>query len=76
MDIFNIGTPEVLLLLSLLLLLFGPEELLLLARRAGRILARLKRLWEQTALPLTQELLLAQDPPQESDDAGPSAGSY
>ncbi len=75
MDVFNIGTPEVLLLLGLLLVLFGPEELLRIAQRVGAFLGYLRRLWDDT-LGLVTQNIAQEEEPLKGHGAGSATRSY
>ncbi|OQB02473.1 MAG: sec-independent translocase [Chloroflexi bacterium ADurb.Bin222] len=67
MDFFNIGTPELLVILLIGLLLFGPEELVKFARTASHYLRSAQQLWREVAAQLTPDLTApAADPPADN----------
>lgn len=57
MELFNIGTAELLVILLIGLLLFGPEDLVKIARTISGHLRTAQRLWQEVASQLEVELL-------------------
>jgi len=61
MELFNTGGWELLVLLLLALVLFGPEDIIKFARRAGKYVRVLQRLWAQAVESLDLQALLEED---------------
>lgn len=57
MDIFNIGTGELLVLVLLALLLFGPEEVIKAGRTIGQTVQKGQQMWRQFSALLQHDLL-------------------
>lgn len=57
MDIFNIGTGELLVLVLLALLLFGPEEAIQAGRTIGQTIQKGQQMWWQFSALLQHDLL-------------------
>lgn len=75
MDFFNIGTPELLVILLIGLLLFGPEELVKFARTASRYLRSAQQLWREVAAQLTPDLTAPAPDPPADNTAMPTAAA-
>jgi Sec-independent protein translocase protein TatA len=57
MDVFNIGTGELLVLVLLALLLFGPEEAIKAGRTIGQTVQKGQQMWRQFSALLQHDLL-------------------
>lgn len=57
MDVFNIGTGELLVLVLLALLLFGPEEAIKAGRTIGQTIQKGQQMWRQFSALLQHDLL-------------------
>lgn len=60
MDLFNIGTGELLILVLLALLLFGPEEAIKAGRTIGQTVQKGQQMWRQFSSMLQHDLLEAE----------------
>ncbi len=56
MDLFNVGAPEVVVLILLGLLLFGPEDLVRIARKVGGLMNSLQQMWYDLSASMEMEL--------------------
>lgn len=56
MEFFNIGAPELLVIVLIGLLLFGPEDLVKFARTVNGYLQSAQRLWREVASQLAFDL--------------------
>lgn len=79
MDLANVGTPELLLLLLLGLMLFGPTDWVRIARRVGALMGRWQQFWAESTQALREELDEIMEPtgstasaPAESTDSASS----
>lgn len=56
MELFNIGTGELLFILLLAILVVGPKRTVELAQQAGRFLGRLQREWDAVRRGVMEEV--------------------
>ncbi len=57
MDLFNIGTGELLVLALLAIVLFGPEDMVRMARTLGRYTRMAREAWETLTRQLDREIM-------------------
>ena len=56
MDFFGIGSWEGLVIAILALVILGPKQMIMMARKAGELLRRVQREWDQTYGTLEREM--------------------
>lgn len=76
MEFFNIGAPELIIIVLIGLLLFGPEDLLKFARAANGYLRSAQRMWREVASQLEIDLTPPSTAsPPEPESSAPTAFS-
>jgi sec-independent protein translocase protein TatB len=78
MEVFNIGTGELLFILLLAILVVGPKRTVELAQQAGRFLGRLQREWDAVRRGVVEEITTLEKEvtgePKADEEAPPQQG--